>query len=408
MDTDDLPVPPLLMTRSRRFILIGLAAVVLLGGAAGAYLKFGGSAAADDGSGAAGGDSAGVSPGVAGETFATDVAIPVEGSVVVRDTLVVSVSAAAQAAARREAKLLAQVEGRITTVRVRDNAFVRQGDLLLSIDTTEYALGLARARANYARAEASFRELTLFDDQIQDAAVRAERDRVGRAKSGLDEAEVGVREAQLRLDRTRLLAPFNGRAATVKVVPGQTVRVGDELVSVVDLNPIRIDVQVLESEVGLLTAGRRAVVSFAAFPGEQFTGQIETINPMVERETRTARVTVTLSNPGGRILPGMYARVALEARTFADRVLVPRSAVLERDRRTMLFVFEGEGSTGLSKWRYVTTGLSNDSLVEIVRHPDTDMVEPGDVVLVNGHYTLIHDARVRLVDNVREAGGRPR
>jgi hypothetical protein len=104
----------------------------------------------------------------------------------------------------------------------------------------------------------------------------------------------------------------------------------------------------------------------------------------------------------------MYARVALEARTFADRVLVPRSAVLERDRRTMLFVFEGEGSTGLSKWRYVTTGLSNDSLVEIVRHPDTDMVEPGDVVLVNGHYTLIHDARVRLVDNVREAGGRPR
>jgi RND family efflux transporter MFP subunit len=179
-------------------------------------------------------------------------------------------------------------------------------------------------------------------------------------------------------------------------------------VSVVDLNPIRIDVQVLESEVGLLTAGRRAVVSFAAFPGEQFTGQIETINPMVERETRTARVTVTLSNPGGRILPGMYARVALEARTFADRVLVPRSAVLERDRRTMLFVFEGEGSTGLSKWRYVTTGLSNDSLVEIVRHPDTDMVEPGDVVLVNGHYTLIHDARVRLVDNVREAGGRPR
>ena len=103
----------------------------------------------------------------------------------------------------------------------------------------------------------------------------------------------------------------------------------------------------------------------------------------------------------------MYANVALEARKFPDRILVPRAAVLERDRRTMLFVFEGEGNVGLAKWRYVTTGLSNDSLVEIVPNPQTEMVEPGERVLVDGHYTLIHDAHVRIVPNVREAGGRP-
>jgi membrane fusion protein (multidrug efflux system) len=230
---------------------------------------------------------------------------------------------------------------------------------------------------------------------------------VARAKSGLAEAEVGVREAEVQLARTRVTAPFAGRAASVKVVPGQTVRVGDELVTVVDLNPVKVDVQVLESEVGLLAAGRRATVSFAAFPGETFSGRIETINPMVDRDTRTAKVTVSIPNPNGRILPGMYARVALEARKFPDRILVPRAAVLERDRRTMLFVFEGEGSTGLAKWRYVTTGLSNDSLVEIVPNAETEMVQPGEIVLVDGHYTLIHDARVRLVDNVRAAGGRP-
>jgi RND family efflux transporter MFP subunit len=345
---------------------------------------------------------------VAAESFATDIAIPVEGAVVLKDTLVVSVTAAAQAAARREAKLLAQVEGRVSQVRVRDNGRVGAGQVLLTIDSTEYALALARAEAGLARAQASFRELTLFDDRLEDTAVRNERERVARAKSGLAESEVQVREAQLRLERSRIVAPFAGRAASVKVVPGQTVRVGDELVSVVDLNPIRVEVQVLESEVGLLTAGRRATVSFAAFPGEQFTGRIETINPMVDRDTRTAKVTVTIPNPDHRILPGMYARVALEARKFADRILVPRAAVLERDRRTMLFVFEGEGNTGLSKWRYVTTGLANDSLIEIVENPETEMVQPGEVVLVDGHYTLIHDARVRLVENVKEAGGRPR
>ena len=63
-------------------------------------------------------------------------------------------------------------------------------------------------------------------------------------------------------------------------------------------------------------------------------------------------------------------------------------------RRTMLFVYED----GLAKWRYVTTGMQNDDVVEIVPSPETDMVQPGEVVLTGGHYTLIHDARVRLVD----------
>lgn len=386
--------------RLSRFHAIPFALACLSVGACGV---FGGSTGQDEGA-----DSTTAAPDVsASETFSTDIAIPVEAAAVVKDTLIISVSAAAQAAAQSESKLLAQVEGRVVAVHVRENDAVAAGRLLVEIDTTEYALNLARAHASYARSEASFRELVLFDDQLTDTVVRAERERVARAKSGLDEAEVSVWEAELRLSRTRVRAPFAGRAASVLVVPGQNVRVGDELASVVDLNPIRVEVQVLESEVGLLAAGRRATVAFAAFPGEEFAGRIATINPMVDRETRTAKVTVAVPNPGGRILPGMYARVSLEARRFPDRILVPRAAVLERDRRTMLFAFEGEGNTGLAKWRYVTTGLANDSLVEIVPNSETEMVAPGERVLVDGHYTLIHDARVRIVANVRESGGRP-
>ena len=68
---------------------------------------------------------------------------------------------------------------------------------------------------------------------------------------------------------------------------------GDEILTVVDLDPVKVEVQVLEGEVGLLAEGRLARVTFAAFPGEAFTGRVQTINPLVERQTRTARVTVT-------------------------------------------------------------------------------------------------------------------
>src|SRR5690606_32572702 len=112
------------------------------------------------------------------EAFSTDMAIPVEGAPVVRDTLVLSVSASGQAAAYRQATLLAQVEGQVRSVRVQENARVSGNELLLQIDPTQFELEVERARAAVTTAEASFRELTLFDDRIEDPSVREERERV--------------------------------------------------------------------------------------------------------------------------------------------------------------------------------------------------------------------------------------
>lgn len=388
------------MALSRRVFSVALALLVLAVMGAGVFLRIRAKGAEQEGAGGAGGDRPVVE---SAEAFSTEVAIPVEGAPAVRDTLVLSVSAAGEAAAYRQATVRAQVEGQVRRVAVRENARVGAGEPLLEIDPTQYELEVERARAQVTSAEASYREATLFDERIDDPRVREERERVARAKSGLDQARVALRQAELNLERTRVRAGFAGRAASLKVVPGQWVRQGDELLTVVDLNPIKVEVQVLEGEVAYLAPGRRATISFAAFPDTTFAGTIETINPMVDQGTRTAKVTVTVPNPYGKILPGMYARVSLEARRFPDRILVPRAAILERDRRTMLFVYQD----GRAKWRYVTTGLENEALVEVVRHPDTEMVEPGEIVLTNGHYTLIHDASVRLVDDVREAGGRP-
>ncbi|HEX6749151.1 MAG TPA: efflux RND transporter periplasmic adaptor subunit [Longimicrobium sp.] len=385
-----------------RTFLIGFGVLALVVAAsAGIYGRIRASQSAGD-------DDEGGSPGPRPRTsatsrFSTDVAIPVKGVAAVRDTLVVAVNAAGQAEGWKKTVVVAQVAGRVASLPVRENDAVGGGQLLTGIDAAEYGLAVEEAQANLRQAQAAYREATLLDEEIRDPAVRAERAAFARSKTGLDAAEVRLRKAQLDLSRTRIGAPFAGRVASLKVVPGQWVRAGDELMTVVSLDPIRVEVQVLESEVGFLAPGRKARVSFAAFP-EPFTGTVETINPVVESGTRTARVTVVVPNPQGRILPGMYARVSLEARRFADRVLVPRSAILERDRRTMLFVFEGRDGQGSAKWRYVTTGLQNDSMVEIVPSEETDSVRPGEIVLTEGHYTLIHDARVRLVDDVEDEG----
>ncbi|HEU4631734.1 MAG TPA: efflux RND transporter periplasmic adaptor subunit [Gemmatimonadaceae bacterium] len=346
----------------------------------------------------------------AAKSAGSSIAIPVEGVPVVRDTLVISVSATGQAAPYREVILSAQVPGRIAELPVRESDRVGNGALVVALDAEEMRIALEDARAQLRTREATYREQTLFDDRIEDAALRARRDSTARAKSGMESARLAVEKAELDLRRTHVTAPFPGQVANVKVVPGQYVRVGDELATVVDLDPIKVEVQVLESEVGYLGQGRHAQVSFAAFPGETFTGTIQTINPVVDQTTRTARVTVVVPNPTHRVLPGMYARVQLEARRFPDRVLVPRVAVLERDidRRTLVFVYEGDERGGEAKWRYVKTGIGNADLVEIVDDPEVQGVKPGEIVLTDGHVNLTDGARVRLVENVaQDAGRRP-
>jgi len=380
----------------------GLLILILAGGAA--YVQLSGESEGEMSDTAAQIDSiarAGGESGASSSTAASDIAIPVEGAIVLKDTMVISVTAAGEAAAWRQAVVAALVQGELEQIAARENTRVSAGALLAAIDPAQYELELQEAQANLRKAEATYQEMTLFDDRM-DPAVREERARNARSKSGLDNAELAVERAKLNLSRARSQAPFNGRVASIRVSPGQWVNQGDELMTIVDIDRIKVEVQVLESEIGYISTGRKARVQFAAFPGETFEGVIETINPLVDKTTRAAKVVVSLPNRDGRILPGMYARVSLDARRLPDRLMVPRTAILERDGgRKLLFVFEStSGARGLAKWRYVDTGAENETMVEVLPNDDPDRtVRPGEVVLTGGHHTLTHDARIRIVQN---------
>ncbi|MCG6957022.1 MAG: efflux RND transporter periplasmic adaptor subunit [Gemmatimonadetes bacterium] len=399
------------MDFSRRTLSLVTLLLIIVALAAGVWWRLGGLKGSGSGSADAPDSAAAADlPETSGSTeFSTDVPQPVAGARVVRDTLWIRVKASGQAEAYRRATLSAQVDGDIVSVPVMENQHVAPGGTLLQIDTTEYALSVAQARSDLLSAQADYQQMVLFDDEITDPQVRAEREKIARARSGLEQKQVALRQAELKLARTRVKAPFDGWVANLKVVPGQHVATGTELMTLVDLDPIKVEVQVLEAELGDLRTGRKATVTFAAYPGERFEGRIETINPVVDPESRTGRVTVILDNNDHRIKPGMYAEISLDAEALPDRILVPRAAILERGegtRRTMLFVYEGDANKGLAKWRYVTTGRENDSLVEIIPS-DEGSVEPGEIVLVDGHHYLAHDTPVRLVQNVAAAGGRP-
>jgi membrane fusion protein (multidrug efflux system) len=326
--------------------------------------------------------------------------MPVEVDTVRRGTLTLQVEATGRVEADRRARLAATVSGNVAFVMVDEGDFVSSGQALLRLDPGALALDVERAQADLEAAEARYRDLILFDEEITDAALRRERSKAARVRSGLEQAEVAFREAHRALAASTLRAPFSGRIAELRIARGEHVSSGEDLLTVVDLDPVRVQVEVVESELRWLQEGGGAAVRLLAFPDTIHRGRIVAISPVIDPEGRMGRVTVVVSNPDGAILPGMYARVALQGRSFADRLVVPEEAIVEREGKAIVFVFQpgsrGHTDEGRAKWVYVSTGLADDRRVEVLAGPGPPPIEPGDLILTAGHVTLVHDARVRI------------
>jgi multidrug efflux pump subunit AcrA (membrane-fusion protein) len=138
-------------------------------------------------------------------------------------------------------------------------------------------------------------------------------------------------------------------------------------------------------------------VSSAASPNRIARGKITSVLPIVDSTSRAGRAYVRLTS-NDVLRPGMYADVKLEAQRLTNRRLVPSPAIIQRDGRDLVFVVRDSKA----QWTYVVSGRSNGIYTEIL--PDTSgqnvgqiPVNAGDVVIVQGHLTLTHDAPVRVV-----------
>jgi len=160
-----------------------------------------------------------------------------------------------------------------------------------------------------------------------------------------------------------MVAPATGVVVEKSVVEGDRIMPGMVLYRIADLSRIWVEVDVFETDLGLVRMGQAAEVRFEAFPAETFGARVTYLHPTVSLDSRTGRVRLELDNTGGRLRPGMYARVTLASTAGEPTVVVPRSAVLETGERALVFV---EGADGSLEPREVRPGRVSGREVEIL------------------------------------------
>jgi HlyD family secretion protein len=303
----------------------------------------------------------------------------------------------------QRATIYAEADGPVVRRAVEEGDRVASGGLLARLDNQEEKIALEEARAELLKTRATF-EAQYGDDAPAVAAadtarVGSERRATQAASSGLMAARQAVERARLRLRRTRITAPFGGRVADLKVEEGQYVSQGAKVATLLRDDRMKVEVDVLEEDMVHIQKGATARVHVPALGGPSdstahVTGRVWAVNPQVDPQTGTGRVTVAVPNPERRLVSGLYANVRLETERLADRLVVPDEAVLVRQGRELVFVIED----GQAQWTYVELGARSGDYVAIA-----DGVQPGDTVAVDGHFALAHDAPV-AVSEVRPLG----
>jgi RND family efflux transporter MFP subunit len=217
-------------------------------------------------------------------------------------------------------------------------------------------------------------------------------------RSGLASARADVARQELFLERAVLNAPFASVVTELDLNPGERVQAGETAFRLVDQVNIEADVGVLESDLGMIDQGRRALLMIPAL-GATIPVTVDVISPDINVESRTCSVLLRLKSTDGRVKPGMFVRAAIAGEVFEDRLLVPREAILTRDGRPVLFKIED----GRAYWVYVTLGERNEHLVEIKRVDQGGPLEPGTLVVVDNHLTLTHEAKIKVKKKIAPA-----
>jgi membrane fusion protein (multidrug efflux system) len=142
-----------------------------------------------------------------------------------------------------------------------------------------------------------------------------------------DSAAASVQHMEAIITQKTITAPFAGRLGLRHVEKGQYVSPGQSLVWLQSLDPIWVDFPVPEVSVGKFTKGSTIALTADAYPGQLFKGEVESFDAKLSQDARMLMVRARVPNPDRKLLPGMFANVAVLAGSAKDFVTVPRTAV---------------------------------------------------------------------------------
>jgi len=290
----------------------------------------------------------------------------------------------------------ADLPGTVDKINFESGQAVHVGDVLVELDTRQERAQLAAAEAdrdlariNYNRQQELVKEGVIARNEYDNAF----------AQQKSTEAKVG--EIKATIDRKMIRAPFTGILGLRQVNLGQYLAAGQAVVSLQSLNPIYVNFGVPQQTTSQLKIGRTLQIRSDDLPGVQFNGRVTALDSVVDSTTRNIQVQATLSNPGGRLRPGMFVQVDLSLGDTRKVIELPASAINYAPYGDSVYVVAdmqdpktGKTYKGVRQQFVKVQGSRGDQVAVI------SGVNPGDEVVSSGLFKLRNGAAVQVNNKV--------
>lgn len=296
-------------------------------------------------------------------------------------------------------ELRAQVGGTLTNIAFQDGQIVKQGDPLFTIDPRPFQIRLDQAVAQFhtAQARSALAEAELWRARQLKQTEFGTAENVDQraaeqsgALAAIDTAKAAIRDAQLDLEFSRVVAPFTGRMGAHLVSVGSLVsgsRGGTAnttlLATIVSLDPIHLDFDMSEADYLAYQhvrhgASQQDDVAISLYGDGHFDrhGTLDFIDNALDRSSGTIHARATVANPDLAITPGQFARLRVATGEPALALLVPAVAIVPDQSRQMVMTVADDGTVVP---KVVETGELHDGL-RVIRSG----IAPSDLVIIDG------------------------
>ena len=296
-------------------------------------------------------------------------AVAVQAIVASQQRLTNDVYSTGTVQANEEVNLRPEITGRVVSIHFKEGSKVSKGALLIKLNDTDLRAQLQKLQSTKALNESNeFRSKKLLEIE---GISKQEYEQVQNQLSGVN-ADIDLVRAQLA--KTEIRAPFSGVIGIRNVSEGSIVSPSDVIVSVQQIDPVKIDFSIPEKYINAVKTGD--AISFTIEGTDtSFTATVNAIEPKIDPATRRVIIRAVCKNSNGKIFPGAFARVRLSLGEIENAILVPTQSVVPTQKGQNVYVVRGGKATP----QPVETGIRNDTAVQILSG-----LSPNDTVITTG------------------------
>ena len=312
-----------------------------------------------------------------------------------------TISSIGTVAAVQGVTVSADLPGIVDRIAFDSGKPVKEGDVLVQLDTRQEQAQLAAAEAQLELSRLTFQRMQGLVEQ--DAVSRAEYDT---AAAAFKQAEARIREIHATIARKTIRAPFGGVLGIRAVNLGQYLTGGDAVVPLQSLDPIYVNFGVPQQDASRMRRGRAVRITASDLGSVEFAGRISALDSVVDEATRNVRVQATLANPGGRLRPGMFVQAQVVLGANQPVIALPGSAISYAPYGDSVFVVtdlkdEGGKSYQGVRQQVVKLGGARGDQIAVLSG-----VQPGEVVVTSGVFKLRNGAAVQINNKVQPSNSK--